>query len=571
MQNELTNPISRTERRIMLGAVWLTCVVFLCGLTIADPDLWGHTLYGLRALDQGVLTERTDPFSYTAPGATWINHEWLTELQYGWLWRQFDNVGLVMWRNGLVLTLFMVALAAFKGARAGLAATVLLLVFCTECLANFVVFVRPQVVTFALFAVYLWILRRWWDDPRQRAIWWLPPLMVVWVNMHGGFLAGCGMVGLFCLCVAVRGWQSHDEDRRHAVRTLLTCGGLLGLVAAATFVNPYGVGLHAMLLEHLGTKQFVREWQPLWGTQQSPVFYVPFLLIGLAVAGRRRLKLIDVIVMVVVCWQAVSHIRHVALLGIASLILLPGAVTEALDRLFPHLIAAWSSPDRRGLRWGGVAIVLAVLVGLQIRGAAPFRRAGLTAWDIAVEGESHVPGMPLRAVEAIRHAGLSGNLVTDYGWGQFVIWHLHPESHVAFDGRYRTVYQSDLEREFLALQTATLADAPTTPIIDDYPTQLALLPVDSLPDRYLSDRPDWTCVYRDDQAAVHVVLDGPFDPADVRMATGKLPVADPRLRWTSFPGEFASGTGIAFPVEHGGDPNDLAVVLGSRVDPRRTP
>ena len=41
------------ERRFLLAAIWIACVVFVCGLTIADPDLWGHTLYGLRASEQG--------------------------------------------------------------------------------------------------------------------------------------------------------------------------------------------------------------------------------------------------------------------------------------------------------------------------------------------------------------------------------------------------------------------------------------------------------------------------------------------------------------------------------------
>lgn len=567
MHDGITNPISRTERNAILAIIWLVCVTFLCGLTIADPDLWGHTLYGMRALDQGVLTERTDPFSYTAPGAAWVNHEWLTELQYGWLWRHFGNAGLVMWRNGLVLILLGTALAAFRRAQAGLAASILLLVFCTECLANFVVFVRPQMATFALFAVFLLILRGWWDDPQRRTIWWLPPLMVVWVNMHGGFLAGCGMVGLFVVCAAVRAWRQRGNDTRGCRRTLIVSAALLGLVAAATFINPYGPGLHVMLLEHLGTTQFVREWQPFWSARQSPVFYVPFLLGGLAILGRRRLQVIDLIVFAVVGWQAVSHIRHVALLCIAMLILLPGPATDGLERLFPRLIAAWSTPERRGLRRSAVAILVVILAALQIQGSLPFQAAGLTPWDIAVEGRSGVPGMPLRAVKAIQDRGLRGNLVTDYGWGQFVIWHLYPESRVAFDGRYRTVYQSDLEREFLAFQTASPDRNPTTPIVDDYPTQLALLPVDSHPDQYLSGRPDWKCVYRDDQAAVHVRA-GHFEPDSVA-ATGQTQTPGPR--WTSFPGNARSGMPIASPDPNGRPPTERTIAFGSGAKSGQTP
>ncbi len=85
----------KTIATILLGiASWL----FLCSFTMADPDLWGHTLYGIRTIDQGVLVERTDPFSYTAGGDPWVNHEWATEYEFGWLWTQFGNSGLLCWK-----------------------------------------------------------------------------------------------------------------------------------------------------------------------------------------------------------------------------------------------------------------------------------------------------------------------------------------------------------------------------------------------------------------------------------------------------------------------------------------
>ena len=91
------------ERSIMIGAFWVLALVYMCGTTVADPDLWGHTLYGLRSIELGVLTEKTDPYSYTAPHAKWVNHEWLTEYQFGWLWLHAGGVGLWLWRkrNGL--------------------------------------------------------------------------------------------------------------------------------------------------------------------------------------------------------------------------------------------------------------------------------------------------------------------------------------------------------------------------------------------------------------------------------------------------------------------------------------
>jgi hypothetical protein len=526
------------ERRWLLGGVWSVCVLFLCTATVADPDLWGHTLYGLRSIDNGVLTERNDPFSYTAPGAIWINHEWLTEYQFGWLWRYAGNPGLVLWRDLLVAGVFVVAALAIRRTRASLAAAVLLLILNAECLSNYVIFVRPQLATYALFAAYLYLLRVFDDQPGSRSIWALPPLMAVWVNLHGGFLAGGGLVVLFLVAALVRWWRDPAGGALPLKR--LCC--VTALVALATVVNPYGIGLHKMLWEHLWTEQFVREWRPLWDTRQTPVYYVPFVLGGIALFGLRRWKLVDTLVLAVVAWQASMHLRHVALFSIATLVLLPGPMTAALQRLFPLLTERWGAPEWQGRQRMAVALAASFLIVLQVRSGLEFWRQGIGPWQIGVETRCHVPGMPLRAVAALRQAHLSGNLVTDYGWGQFVVWHLHPETRVAFDGRYRTVFPPVLERQFLQFQTAQPGVDSRTPILDEYPSELALVPTESGTERYLASRTDWVRVYRDDQAAIFVsVLRRPADPS-----VAAAPIAVPAApRWCVFPGRVPTGTKVA--------------------------
>jgi hypothetical protein len=527
-----------TDRRWLLGGVWTVCVLFLCTAAVADPDLWGHTLYGLRSIDNGVLTERNDPFSYTAPGADWINHEWLTEYQFGWLWRCAGNPGLVMWRNLLVAGVFVVAALAIRRAGASLAAAVLLLILNAECLSNYVIFVRPQLATYALFAAYLHILRVFHEEPASRSIGALPPLMAVWVNLHGGFLAGGGLVVLFLVAALVRWWR----DPAGGAPALKRLWCVTVLVALATLVNPYGIGLHKMLWHHLWTEQFVREWQPLWDTRQTPVYYVPFMLTGIALFGLRRWKLVDALVLAVVSWQAAMHLRHVALFSIATLVLLPGPMTAALQRLFPLLTERWGAPEGRIRRRAAVCLAAGFLIVLQFRSGLEFRRQGIGPWQIGVETRSQVPGMPLRALAALSQAQLSGNLVTDYGWGQFVLWHLHPGTRVAFDGRYRTVFPPLLERQFLQFQKAQPGVDPRTPMLDEYPTELALVPTESGTERYLDSRTDWVRVYRDDQASVFmsVALRQTIKsevPAAIEVAT--VP------RWCVFPGRVPTGTKVA--------------------------
>ncbi len=500
------------SRGWLLGTAWLVSLIYLCGTTLADPDLWGHTFYGLRCVQSGMLTESADPYSYTARGAPWINHEWLTEYFMGWLWLDHRNIGLIAWRNAWVLILWIVVAMALRRASIGLGAGLFLLVFNAEVLSDFVVFVRPQLATFALFAVFLLVLRSWWDDTSSSEplavatsdeltdikLWSLVPLTAVWTNLHGGFLAGIGVLGVFVVGATWRGRR--DPTLQPAARQLQTVSLMACL---ATLLNPDMHQLHLMLWQHLITEQFVREWQPVWAIGLAPVPCVPFLIVALALGRSRRWQWIDVAVLAVVCLQAVLHLRHVALLSIAVLILLPAATDDALRSLFPQLTERWSRPANRLPRVLAVLAACAFLLGIQARASRDLWREGVRPWEIAVECRGQVPGMPVAALRFMDEHEICGNVLTDYGWGQFIIWHSYSQTKVAFDGRYRTVYPEKIEQQFLEWQRAN-ESRDRTPMIDEHPTNAALLPAGGAPDRWLTRREDWGCVYRDSQAAVFI-------------------------------------------------------------------
>jgi hypothetical protein len=528
--------IRTRERFLMIAAVWIASVVCVCAIAVADPDLWGHTLYGLRSIEQGVLTEKADPFSYTAPGSRWVNHEWLTEYIYGWTWQNFGDAGLWCWRNLIVLGLFAIAAAVMYRARAGVAASIVLLIYSAQCLGSFCVLVRPQLATFLLFALTLAILRSYWDR-RHRWIWILPVVSALWVNLHGGFLAGLGLQVLFLAAFAFRAasrsrWPSgasmcEPDNSSGPVRqtgptkdvpALMSLAIVTIVSFAAVLVNPYGIEMHTMLFDHLVPKQAVNEWQPLWAAWQAPVFYLPFILLGITLLWSRRWQWVDLWILACVTIQAVSHIRHIALLCIALLILLPLPLTDALSRMFPNLIKRFSFSQHASIRRCAVAAALLVMIALRVPVVLNVWQHGIRPWQIAVESRGGALGMPVRAVSLMDRLGLHGNLITHYSWGQYVLWHLHPETHVAFDGRYRTVYPRDVEEQFLTFLREDRAGPARVALVDDYQSELALLPRNVRACEYLDARRDWIKLYEDDQAVLFVrdvpkfraVLDGEF-------------------------------------------------------------
>lgn len=516
---------------VSTGMVWVACLFLTCTVTFADPDLWGHTLYGLRAIEQHVLVEHSDPFCYTEPGAVWVNHEWFSELSFGWLWSNYGNVGLWFWRAIWLLMIFIPAGFALRKFQASLAAAVLLLVYSAFCLSQFVVFVRPQLVTFGCFAVTLFLLRQYLDHPQSKSIWYLPILMLFWANSHGGFLAGVGIQGIVVLWMA-QGVYRSQYQRRDFLRLCIA----VGLGWAVTLINPYGIRLHQMLWDHLITKQIVREWQPLWEAQQALLYYVPFLLIAFAFLGSRKWQWVDLILILVVAYQAVSHIRHVALLAIAVLILLPRPVSDAIRRIFPHINQHWAGPQRARLRYLLVGVTVFTIYGLGIHTVVHLWRDAIPPWQIGVETQSHVPGMPVATITVLKDHNLTGNILTDYGWAQYVIWQTYPESRIAFDGRYRTVYSAKLEQEFMEFQKLDGNSRGPTPMLDQYPTEILLLPASLKVLEYLKQRKDWVQIYEDPQATLWVKELARFQSIIKQSKQNKLAIPEV-ARWRLFPAD----------------------------------
>lgn len=491
--------MSSREWYLSSGSIWFACLFLTATVTIADPDLWGHTLYGLRAMEQHVLVERTDPFCYTEPGTSWINHEWFSELSFGWLWSQIGNSGLWLWRNFWLCMILIPTWIALGRSRASLSAAVLLLVYGAFCLAQFVVFVRPQLVTFGCFAWTLLLLREYVDHPQAKGVWYLPVVMLFWSNSHGGFLAGVGIEAVVVLWVGWGCFQGRYQRREfYRLLVAVTASWMV------TLINPYGIHLHQMLWDHLITTQIVREWQPLWQARQALLYYIPFLLVALAIFRSRKWEWIDLLLIAVVAWQAVSHIRHVALLAIAVMILLPRPITDALRNLFPVINQQWSGASRLGLRSLLIAIMTLVILGLGAHTVIHLQEEGVPPWQIGVETQSRAPGMPVAVMQVMQKEHLAGNILTDYGWAQYVIWQTFPASRVAFDGRYRTVYSAQLEEEFVAFQKLNQNSSGSNPLLDQYPTEIILLPKAQQTNDYLKNRSDWFLIYEDEQATLWV-------------------------------------------------------------------
>lgn len=482
-----------------------------------DPDLWGHIRFGQEFIARGHLI-RHDPYSYSAPGAAWYDYEWLGEVVMALVYNVAGVVGLKLWK--FACTALTVTLIAEMEAETGAPPTIQLGVLLLASLA----FVlqsqfRPQMFTFVMLSGLLALLTR--DNYRSdaRLLWLAVPLMLLWANLHAGFFLGAvtlavygGVVELTDLAAGA-GW-------RHGAKV-----GLVTVVAlAGTLLNPLGISLwqavaHTLVQPY--TRGAISEWQSMaaaaalqWHAARSGIFF--YLAVALLVAG---------LALAIAIAPRGGDLPLVAIAAIMA-------------------VGAWLSARNMGLVAIAASAPLArhlALVRERPRGPTEARAVKATIqWPtfvlcafLAVAGGLFSKRMtpdqpyPASALRFMREHQLHGNVLTEWEWGCYVIWHDAPTDKVFVDGRSDSVHPIRIIRDFLLFRF-DLAGADR--VLDSYPHDFVLISTNDAPARHLMERrTDWKLLYRDNAALLYARANS----AAARMPA--LPVIGGAQQLGSFP------------------------------------
>jgi hypothetical protein len=480
----------------------------------SDPDLWGHLRFG-QVFIAGRQLLHHDTYSYSAAGHRWRDHEWLAEVVMAAVYNAAGVAGLKLWKFACTATalLFVADTEASTGAPPTIQLAVL---FAAACGFLLQAQLRPQMFSFVLLGALLALLAR--DNYRRGAQLWLAvPLMALWANLHGGFFIGIASLAVYCAVAALCDVGAGAGWRRGARLSLLAIAG-----AAATLINPYGVGMWetvAHALRNPYTRNVVNDWQPLWwamlaqwhATPSGVVLYLAVIVmvaaLGVALAAAPRaddLPLVAVAAMLALA--AFLSVRNMALAAMA----VSGPLARHLAVLRArHAGACGPAPWRPASHFAMLALacVMAISGGLFSRRLAPDR------------------GYPSAALAFMNAHGLHGNVLNEFGWGEYLIWHAAPADKVFIDGRYDTVYPFKVIRDYLEFYF----DEPGAgAVLDSYPHDFVLIGLRAPARRLMERRRDWRLLYRDEDALLYAPASAPAAslpglPATATTLPGRFP------------------------------------------------
>jgi hypothetical protein len=424
--------VTESKSRLLEGIIVLVGVfalaVVLAFHNITDGDLWAKLAIGSTLWNTGHLP-RHDVYAFTRTLPEYIDHEWGAGVVFYALLQWFGPSSLIVLR--MVLALGLLALAFMTGRRQGCDERILLLLAlpCAACiLTGYIPVARSHVFTFFLFAATLFCL----EELRRGRRWpaaALPAIMLAWANLHGGFVAGLGVIFIYCAVACAA------RDRIVLMISIgLACG-------AVTLVNPYGLGFWRYLIPALlHPRARILEWRPLqplawddfWG------FRLLFVLTaGAVAAGWKRVapkNWAGLAVLAVTAWMGWRSRRHGPFLGAAALAY-AGPYFQAMRRSLPHPPFGRLLPKGEGRGWFDLLPAAAVLYGAVAFWVAIRFMPGASLDPLSPIGED-----PVREADILALAGARGNTATPFAWGSYVSWRLYPNIKISMDGRYETTY-----------------------------------------------------------------------------------------------------------------------------------
>jgi hypothetical protein len=468
---------------ILLAQPWRTMMV------ASDGDACLHWRVGEYMLDTGHIPIRTDVFSHTRFGQPIISKEWLSELIFAVAGRQAGLYGLIVVAALLIASTFALlhrqlvretgnhAVAIFVALLAASAA-------CMHWLA------RPHAFSFLLAVLWGDALRRFdRGESIRRLLITLSVLTVLWVNLHGGYLAGFITLGIYWFGTIIELFLARTNRTRWGItrRKLNVLTGAIVLVGVVSLLNPNGYKLHVHNLHFLHS-DYLTSWLAEYASSdfhdmdsRGFLAWLAVTFLTLAVV-RPRLSPTAGLMLIVWTYLGLYAARNIPLLVIFVAPILATALAGASPSWVQRLSDRLRETYIMSRGWLLVGVVALVAIAMVPRPT-----------------EMPPKKWPVAAVEYIQQHPdqFQGNMFNHYVWGGYLL-HALPKHLVFVDGR-TDFYGESLIRQYndtSALQTNWLQ------ALEQYHVSWTLLPTEHRLNLALALLPGWQCVYSNEVATV---------------------------------------------------------------------
>jgi hypothetical protein len=468
-----------------LTVLMISILLYCCIRTLIDPDLYWHLTVGMDICRTGVIVAK-DTYSFLTSDQRWVNHEWLSDLIFGYIYLHLGWAALVLFKAfivALMLAVVYIPVSKWEFDIFGKSLLILAVAFFASPATNCI---RPHVFT-CLFLAIIFVLVRIAKDGKHQALWLLPPLFVLWVNLHGGFVVGLATFLIWISLETLPAWRNRKNESESRWFYWL----IFALCCATTLLTPYGYAFPLFMINAATMpRPDVSEWQPIPLLSPLGALWAAMIFVTLVslVLSKKPKDTNRIVLWLIFAAAPLISIRHLQFFGMATAVL----VGE-------HLASAWQqrksqteeSPDRKWVLADGIFVVISLTLAIGLFASNPSQIANLKL----VPGED----VPEHAVALLKRIKAHGNMVVNFDWGGYAIWFLAPPVKVSFDGRMEFAYSPSAR---MANTIFTSGFGPWDSLLQKFPIDIVLVRTTTPSYNLMKLKPGWKLAYEDDLSAI---------------------------------------------------------------------
>ncbi|HPQ16415.1 MAG TPA: hypothetical protein PLP04_14380 [Bryobacteraceae bacterium] len=473
---------------------------------LLDGDTGWHIRAGDWIRENGRVPDR-DIFSYTMPDEPWFAWEWLWDVIFSWLHANWGMAAVVA-ASMLVISVTSALLYRLVRRKCSNVLIAIGVVFLVNAASTIHWLARPHLFTLLFLVVFYSLLERV-RDGRTRLLWLLPPLTIVWTNLHGGFFVGIVLIGMYAAGeLAAWLFEADGETRRTALARSKPYLITAAACAAASLINPYSYQLHVHIYRYLTDRyhfEHISEFQSLNFQHPVAFYFEPLLALAMVAVGwslyKRRFAY--PLILVGFAHLALMSVRNIPIFMLLAAPIVAGTLKELLALVRERNVASWLKKTAAGFQ------SFAADIGeMDAAGRIPLASAAAGALLVALfylapqapllRAEYDPEKYPAGALEVLRVPDMAQRIFTHDEWGDYLIYRLFPETKVFVDGR-SDFYGAEFGKAFLNVMRARYDWSQT---LDSYSVDTVLLPVDAPLASTLKESPKWRPVYDDGKAIV---------------------------------------------------------------------
>lgn len=434
-----------------------------------------------------------DPYSFHNPPLKWIAHEWLSEVIMAVIHKATGLTGVVLFFASLLALTHWLLFQMLRRQSNDIFLCVVVTLIATAASSTHWL-ARPHAFSLLLALVWCTCLDRF-QYRHQKTLMYLPPLMLAWVNLHGGFIIGLVFLLIYFVGNSFYALICGGPRRAVHVQKAKTLAMVFFATLLVCLINPYGWEI-LMFPIRVTSDRFVMDHVTEFLSPNFhdvlPFKYMLLLTIGALALSRTPLNVIEVSLLLLVSYMALYSARHVSLFAIVVAPILlrnletilnqfPDGILQFYRKRVENLLAIDRSV--KGFLWpaGGIAL----MVSLAMAGSVAY------SFDPAK--------FPVAAVTFLKSERIAGNMFNNDEFGDYLIY-AAPGYRVFMDGR-SDMYGEKLGRAYLGVANALPA---WKTVMEKYQISWVFFDTESPLTAALREQSEWQAIYSDRVATIFV-------------------------------------------------------------------